>query len=196
MKQKINTYKDLIGLFINQIKDDKYNIYFVTNNKITIKIPKFVPYCACNVGEYIDRISYDGICFGTITNIEENVDDKLFDSKNGIIYKGNVTFYFENGKINMDVHGEDNDGYYGVSFTMPCEVFMNEVTYNDYLKLSGEITESLDNTATYENWLIIQEYIDILIKENKQLKEQLEASEKARKEAIEYIYETRIPIWV
>ena len=64
---------------------------------------------------------------------------------------------------------------------------MNEEIYNDYLKLSGEIAESLDNTITYENWLIIQEYIDILIKENKQLKEQLEASEKARKKAIEVI---------
>ena len=49
---------------------------------------------------------------------------------------------------------------------------MNEEIYNDYLKLSGEITEKLDNTASYEIWLIIQEYIDILIKENQQLKEQ------------------------
>lgn len=49
---------------------------------------------------------------------------------------------------------------------------MNEEIYNDYLKLSGEITEKLDNTASYKNWLIIQEYIDILIKENQQLKEQ------------------------
>lgn len=49
---------------------------------------------------------------------------------------------------------------------------MNEEIYNDYLKLSGEITEKLDNTASYERWLIIQEYIDILIKENQQLKEQ------------------------
>lgn len=27
-------------------------------------------------------------------------------------------------------------------------------------KLCGEITEKLDNTAEYENWLIIQDYID------------------------------------
>lgn len=37
---------------------------------------------------------------------------------------------------------------------------MNKEEYKDYLKLSGKITEKLDNTATYENWLIIQEYID------------------------------------
>ena len=48
---------------------------------------------------------------------------------------------------------------------------MNEKIYNDYLKLSSEITKKLDNTASYESWLIIQEYIDILIKENQQLKE-------------------------
>lgn len=27
-------------------------------------------------------------------------------------------------------------------------------------KLCGEITKKLDNTAEYENWLIIQDYID------------------------------------
>ena len=37
-------------------------------------------------------------------------------------------------------------------------------------------------------------YFDNLISENKQLKEQLKTSEKARKEAIEYINKTRIPI--
>ena len=57
---------------------------------------------------------------------------------------------------------------------------MNKEEYKDYLKLSGEITEKLDNTATYENWLIIQEYIDRaqqkveqLEKENEKLKHKL-----------------------
>ena len=60
---------------------------------------------------------------------------------------------------------------------------MNEKIYNDYLKLSGEITEKLDNTASYERWLIIQEYIDILIKENQQLEEK----ENQQKEFIEWL---------
>ena len=37
---------------------------------------------------------------------------------------------------------------------------MNKEIYNDYLELSGKITEKLDNTAEYENWLIIQDYIE------------------------------------
>lgn len=35
------------------------------------------------------------------------------------------------------------------------------------------LTEKLDNTATYEDWLIIQEYIDELRKENRKLKQTL-----------------------
>lgn len=48
----------------------------------------------------------------------------------------------------------------------------------DYKKLAGEITEKLDNTAEYENWLIIQDYFDKLLdyitnlqEENERLKE-------------------------
>lgn len=48
---------------------------------------------------------------------------------------------------------------------------MNKEEFEDYQKLSGEITEKLDNTSTYENWLIIQEYVDKLQQENKQLHE-------------------------
>lgn len=124
MNKKINSYKDLIGLFINQIKEDDNYIYFVTNKNYSIRIDKFIPYCCCYVGEYIDEITYDGTCCGIITNIEKDIigDYKnWFDSEKEIVYKGNITFYFENGKINISVHGEDN-GYYGVSFTMPCEV--------------------------------------------------------------------------
>ncbi len=66
---------------------------------------------------------------------------------------------------------------------------MNEEIYNDYLKLSGEITEKLDNTASYKNWLIIQEYIDILIKENQQLKEQLQQKEDIINKANTYVIE-------
>lgn len=82
---------------------------------------------------------------------------------------------------------------------------MNEEIYNDYLKLSDEITEKLDNTASYERWLIIQEYIDILIKENQQLKEnnqalqeeiaktwaKLDKKEKIIDKAREYINKTK-----
>ena len=50
----------------------------------------------------------------------------------------------------------------------------------EYLKLAGEITEKLDNTAEYENWLTIQDYID-------DLQSQLEKEKSIRKEAIEYI---------
>lgn len=38
-----------------------------------------------------------------------------------------------------------------------------------------KLTEKLDNTQEYEDWLIIQEYIDKLREENKQLKEKLKA---------------------
>lgn len=37
---------------------------------------------------------------------------------------------------------------------------MNKEEWEDYLKLAGAITNKLDNTSVYENWLIIQEYID------------------------------------
>lgn len=117
-------YKDLIGKFIIQIKNQEDYIYFRTKDNLTIRISKFVPYCACNVGEYIDEISKDGNCFGTITNIETGIkgnQEEYFDEGNEIVYKGIATFYFENGKLDMKVHGEDN-GYYGVSFTMPIEV--------------------------------------------------------------------------
>ncbi len=123
--KKISYYNDLIGQFITSIKDNESYVYFITDGGYTIRIPKFVPYCACNVGEYIDEITTDGTCFGAITNIDTNVlgsyDDGWYDEENEIVYKGNVTFFFENGKINMNVHGEDN-GYYGVRFTMPAEI--------------------------------------------------------------------------
>lgn len=32
----------------------------------------------------------------------------------------------------------------------------------EYLQLAGHITEKLDNTAEYEDWLIIQDYVDDL----------------------------------
>ena len=48
---------------------------------------------------------------------------------------------------------------------------MNREEWKDYKKLSGEITEKLDNTSTYESWLIIQEYIDRCQQKNKKYKE-------------------------
>lgn len=41
----------------------------------------------------------------------------------------------------------------------------------EYLQLAGNITEKLDNTAEYEDWLTIQDYIDDL--KSQLLKEQL-----------------------
>lgn len=117
-------YNDLIGISIVKIEEDENYIYFNTKENTVIRIEKFYPYCACNVGEYIDEISKDGICLGTITNIEIDIkgnQDCYYDDKNEIVYKGIATFYFENGKLDVKVHGEDN-GYYGVSFTMPIEV--------------------------------------------------------------------------
>lgn len=120
----IEKYTDLIGKYIIQIIDKKDYIYFRTKDNITIKIYKFEPYCCCNVGEYIDSISKEGACFGTITNIEVDIKEDGFDKEEegDFVYKGTATFYFENGKLDMKVHGEDN-GFYGVSFTLPIEVF-------------------------------------------------------------------------
>ena len=51
---------------------------------------------------------------------------------------------------------------------------MNKEEWENYKELSSEITEKLDNTAEYESWLIIQEYIDRCQQENQKLKKQLE----------------------
>lgn len=48
---------------------------------------------------------------------------------------------------------------------------MNKEEWEDYKNLSSQITEKLDNTSTYESWLIIQEYIDRCQQENKKYKE-------------------------
>lgn len=48
---------------------------------------------------------------------------------------------------------------------------MTKEEWEDYKKLSGEITDKLDNTATYESWLIIQEYVDRCQEKNKKYKE-------------------------
>ena len=39
---------------------------------------------------------------------------------------------------------------------------MTEDMWEEYLKMSTEITEKLDNTAEYESWLIIQDYVDFV----------------------------------
>ena len=120
----MKNYKYLIGKKISHIKEDETYIYFITDDNLSLRIEKFIPYCSCYVGEYIDDISIDGDCYGMITNIEKNIigdQENYYDGIKEIVYKGNVTFYFENGKVNMSVHGEDN-GYYGVAFTMPVEV--------------------------------------------------------------------------
>ena len=115
-------YEDLIGKAIHKISEDDTYISFITEDNIELRIDKFEPYCACYVGEYIDEITKDGTCFGVITNIETDIVEDNFDEyEYDYVYKGNVTFYFENGKINMKVHGEDN-GYYGVSLTMPVRI--------------------------------------------------------------------------
>ena len=48
---------------------------------------------------------------------------------------------------------------------------MNKEEWEDYKNLSSQITEKLDNTSTYESWLIIQEYIDRCQQENQKYKE-------------------------
>lgn len=62
---------------------------------------------------------------------------------------------------------------------------MNKEEWEDYKKLSGTITEKLDNTSTYESWLIIQEYIDRQQQENKQLKDKLNQITKRIRKAID-----------
>ena len=39
---------------------------------------------------------------------------------------------------------------------------MTEDMWKEYIKMSAEITEKLDNTAEYESWLIIQSYVDMV----------------------------------
>lgn len=65
---------------------------------------------------------------------------------------------------------------------------MNNEEWEDYKELSGEITEKLDNTATFESWLIIQEYVDRCQEKNKKYKEVID-------KAIAYIQETDCVTW-
>lgn len=44
---------------------------------------------------------------------------------------------------------------------------------DDLKKLCGNITLKFDNTAEYEDWLEVQNYIDELIADNSKLKEEL-----------------------
>lgn len=130
MKKMIENenYEYLIGKYITNYKETKQYIDFITNDNYVIRIDKFVPYCCCNVGEYIDEITKDGTCCGVITNIETDISgnqEEWYNPDREIVYAGNVSFYFENGKMDFRVHGEDN-GYYGVSFTMPVEVFKED----------------------------------------------------------------------
>ena len=53
---------------------------------------------------------------------------------------------------------------------------MNKEEWEDYLKLASEITEKLDNTATYESWLIIQEYVDRCQEQNQKYKEVIDTA--------------------
>lgn len=121
-------YKNLKGQFITKVIEDEKYVYFVTKENYLIRIDKFIPYCACYVGEYIDEITQNGNCYGIVTDVKEQIkgnQDEYYDSGNEIVYKGEITLFFENGKINMKVHGEDN-GYYGVTFTMPVEVLRSD----------------------------------------------------------------------
>ena len=54
---------------------------------------------------------------------------------------------------------------------------MNKEEWEDYLKLAGAITDKLDNTSVYENWLIIQEYIDRQQKRHDSIKFYIEQSD-------------------
>ena len=48
---------------------------------------------------------------------------------------------------------------------------MTEDMWEEYLKMSAEITEKLDNTAEYESWLIIQSYVDMVQQKYERYKE-------------------------
>lgn len=117
-----NDYKYLVGKVINKVEEKENEIIFYTDEE-EIAIDKFIPYCACNVGEYIDEISINGECNGVITRIEPNINENPEDPDgySEDVYRGEVSFFFEHGFINANVHGEDN-GYYGVGFTMPVSV--------------------------------------------------------------------------
>ena len=119
MKKYVRNINYLLGCKIDKIIEDESSIIFIANNiSKGFKINKFEAYCCCNVGEYIDEISKDGECLGTITKIEQSLENIYNDE---IVYKGNITFYFGDSKLNMKVHGEDS-GFYGVCFSMPTEV--------------------------------------------------------------------------
>lgn len=56
------------------------------------------------------------------------------------------------------------------------------------LQLSFDtLTEKLDNTQEYEDWLLVQEYIDRLRGENQQLKEQLKQRDEVIDEAASFV---------
>lgn len=123
---KEDNYKYLLGKEIIGFKDlDDVFVFYTDDEEIIID--KFIPYCACNVGEYIDEITYNGKIKGVITDVTSDIrfDTDEIDKYDETVYKGRVSFYFENGKVNMNVHGEDN-GFYGVQFTMPVTIIKRE----------------------------------------------------------------------
>ena len=88
---------------------------------------------------------------------------------------------------------------------------MGSMNETEYLQLAGHITEKLDNTAEYEDWLTIQDYIDELqsnltkeqlaymnlkktfdeqYNENQKLKSQLKQRDEVIVEAIKAINES------
>lgn len=115
-----NNVDYLIGKIINKFEETESEVIFYTSDE-KITIDKFVPYCDCHVGEYIDGIVVDGYIQGAITKIDKNITDNIDDDYLGLVYKGTVSFFFEHAKINMGVYGKDN-GYYGVAFSMPVTI--------------------------------------------------------------------------
>lgn len=51
---------------------------------------------------------------------------------------------------------------------------MTEDMWKEYIKMSAEITEKLDNTAEYESWLIIQSYVDMVQQKYENYKENVD----------------------
>lgn len=87
---------------------------------------------------------------------------------------------------------------------------MGSMSEAEYLQLAGHITEKLDNTAEYENWLTIQDYVDELqsnltkeqlayinlkktfdeqYNENQQLKSQLKQGNDVKEQAKKFVKE-------
>lgn len=66
---------------------------------------------------------------------------------------------------------------------------------DDYKKLAGEITEKLDNTAEYESWLIIQDYVDEFLNYITNLQKENNSYKQRNEKAIDELFELKNMIY-